>query len=254
MVDDLNISPGHSILDQGCGPGLWTSLLYEKIKPNGRIVGLDIDEDLIGYAAENLIGYAAENLTKQDKEIIDFQVGDFYSLPFVDESFDLVFFGNCFAYVTDHQRVLKEQKRVTKKGVRIALKDFEGSVLVFHPIAPLLMMKVLTSTVLALEEEPPNPPFDNYSGRKLHGLLLKEGLKNVSSKSYAVQIYSPLTPEAKNYIVGNAQWYANKGKAHLSTADFEEWHAYFDLASDQYILDSEEFYFCMLETMAVGEV
>jgi ubiquinone/menaquinone biosynthesis C-methylase UbiE len=122
MVDDLNLKSGDIVLDLGCGPGLWTSLLAEKVKPDGRIVGLDSDTDFIRYASENLV-------KEQSEGIIEFHEGDFHSVPFEDESFDLVFFGNCFAYVTDHQKVLEEQKRVTRKGGRIAVKDFEGSVL-----------------------------------------------------------------------------------------------------------------------------
>jgi SAM-dependent methyltransferase len=46
-VDDLNIKAGDVILDLGCGPGLWTHLLAEKVKPNGRVVGVDFSPDLI---------------------------------------------------------------------------------------------------------------------------------------------------------------------------------------------------------------
>ena len=247
MVDDLNLKQGDIVLDLGCGPGLWTSLLAEKVKPNGRIVGFDSDADFISYASENL--------SKDQSEVsIEFHKGDFRSVPFEDESFDLVFFGNCFAYVTDHQKVLEEQKRVTKRGGRIAVKDFQGSVLVFHPIEPLLTLKVVVAAAQALKEKPPNPSFDNFSGQKLRGFLLKAGLKNVSATSYAVQILPPLTPEARHYITGNAKWYADKGKPYLSKEDFERWYACFDSASDKYILDSEEFYFCMLEIMVIGEV
>ncbi len=107
---------------------------------------------------------------------------------------------------------MEEQKRVTRKGGRIAVKDFQGSVLVVHPIEPLLTLKVVTAAAQALKDNPPNPPFDNFSGQKLRGLLLKAGLKNVSATSYAVQMLPPLTPEAKRYITGNAKWYADKGR------------------------------------------
>ena len=53
-VDNLNLKPGDVVLDLGCGPGLWTHLLAEKVKPNGRVVGLDFSQNLINYAMENL--------------------------------------------------------------------------------------------------------------------------------------------------------------------------------------------------------
>ena len=64
----------------------------------------------------------------------------------------------------------------------------------------------------------------------------------------------PLAPEVKRHIRGWATWYSDKGKTYLSTKDFEQWQAYFDPAADEYILDSEDLYFCVLDIMAVGEV
>lgn len=247
MVEDLNLKPGDVVLDLGCGPGLWTPMLAEKIKPNGRIVGIDINSDFINYTSENL---AKEPL----KDIIEFHKGDFYALPFEDESFDVVFCGNCFAYVTDHSRMLKEQKRMTKKGGKIAIKDFEGSVLVVHPVDPQLTLKVVAAVAQSLKENPPDPQFDNFSGQKLRGFLLKAGLKNVSTTSYAIQILPHLTPEAKRYISGNAKWYADTAEPYLSKDDLEQWHSHFDPTSDKYILNLEEFYFCMLEILVIGEV
>ncbi len=247
MVDDLNLKPGDVALDLGCGPGLWTLLLAEKVKPNGRVIGLDFSPDLINYAVENL---KKEPL----KDIIEFREADFYAIPFEDDVFDLTFFGNCFAYVTDAFKVLEEQKRVTKKGGRVAAKDFDGAIIIFHPIEPQLSLRVLAATAQGLRENPPEPLFDNYVGRKLHGLLLQAGFKDVSTTSYAIQKLSPLTPEAKRYIAGNAEWYANIGSPLLSEEDLQQWRAHFDPTSDKYILDLEEFYFCMLEVLTVGTV
>jgi ubiquinone/menaquinone biosynthesis C-methylase UbiE len=247
MVEDLNLKSGEIVLDLGCGPGLWTHMLAEKVKPDGRIIGLDSNRAFLNYALKN-------NKKGQFKKIVEFHEGNFYSLPFEKETFDLVLFGNCISYVKEYQKVLKEQKRVTKKGGRIAVRDFEGSVLVIHPIEPLLTMKVLTAAAQALKDNPPDPFFDNFPGQKLRGHLVKAGLKKISCFSYAVHALPPLTSEEKRYIIGWLKWYSDKGKAYLSTEDLEQWLAYFDPCSDEYILDSDEFYFCALDIMAIGEV
>ncbi len=215
------------------------------MKPNGRVVGLDFSPDLINYAVENLEKDPLSN-------IIEFRKDDFHDASFDNDTFDLVFFSNCFAYVTDYFKIIEEMKRVTKNGGRIAGKDFDGGLFIVHPIEPQLSLKILTAAALALKENPLEPPFDNFTGRKLHGLFLQAGLKDVSTKSYAIQKLSPLIPEAKRYIAGNAEWHAKIGTPYLSEEDLKQWRTHFDPNSDNYILDLEEFYFCMLEVLTIG--
>lgn len=246
-VDDLNLKPGDVVLDLGCGPGLWTHLLAEKVKPNGRVIGVDFSPDLINYAVENLKKDTLSN-------IIEFQKENFHDVPFDNDTFDLVFFGNCFAYVTDYIKIMEEMRRVTKKGGRIAAKDFDGGLFIVHPIEPQLSLKILAAAAQVLKENPPEPLFDNFVGRKMQGLFLQAGLKDVSTTSYAIQKLSPLIPEAKRYITGNAEWHAKIGTPYLSEEDLKQWRAHFDPNSDNYILDLEEFYFCMLEVLTVGTV
>ena len=247
MVADLNLAPGDAILDLGCGPGLWTPLFAEKVKPNGRVVGVDVSPELIDYAVSTL---EKEPL----KDIIEFRVADVCAIPFEDNSFDTLFCGNCFAYLTNHLKVLEEQKRVTKKGGRVVAKEFDDGLIILHPIDPHLSLKVMAAVAQGLKENPRDPPFDNFAGRKLHGMFLQAGFKDVSTVPYAIQKVSPLKAYAKRYITGNAEWYAQIGAPYLSEEDLQRWEAHFDPNSDEYILDLEEFYFCMVEMITVGAV
>lgn len=246
-IESLDLKKGDVVLDLGCGPGLWTRLLADKVKPNGRVVGIDFSTDLINYAVRSM-----EN-DPLDK-IIEFRNADFYDIPFSENTFDFVFFGNCLAYVTDYFKVLEEVKRVTKNGGRIAVKDFDGGLFIVYPMDPELSLKVLAAAAKSLKENPPEPLFDNFMGRKIHGILMEAGFKDVDTKSYAIQKLFPLIPEAKRYISGNAEWHAKIGSPYLSEEDLISWRKYFDPESDSYILDNEEFYFCMLEIMTTGTI
>lgn len=245
MVEDLNIRPGDIILDLGCGPGLWALLLANKVKPNGRVIGIDSDPEFIAYAQKNL----NDNPLKR---FIDFQEGDFHAIPFKESSFDVVIFGNCFAYADNITTVLEEKKRVAKPGGRIVGKHWENTITIFYPIDTHFLLKVQTAAARALEEKLVDSPIDNFFGKKMHGLFLKAGLEDVYTKTYAIQRAYPLTPEAKRYIKIKANWLAEVAKPCLTEKDFQQWNSYFDPAFKDYILDQEDFFFLTVEMQTVG--
>ena len=71
--------PGEKVLDIGCGTGATTAELAHKVGPQGRVLGVDISEALVGAAR----GHNLANAT--------FEVGDAASFPFETAAFDLVF-------------------------------------------------------------------------------------------------------------------------------------------------------------------
>jgi ubiquinone/menaquinone biosynthesis C-methylase UbiE len=247
MVESFNIKPGDIVLDLGCGPGLWTSALAEKVKPNGKVIGVDSTPELLNFAIKNL---------EKDplKHLIEFKKSDFHEIPFRSDMFDFIFFGNCFAYVEDHFKVIEEMKRAAKPGGRVAAKDFDGGLFIVHPIDPCLTLRVLSASAQSLKEKPIEPKFDNFTGRIMHGLFVKAGFKDVTTTSYAIQKLSPLSPEVKHYIAGNAEWLVKTGSPYLSEEDAQQWRSHFDPNSENYVLDLQEFYFCMLEIITIGTV
>lgn len=246
MVDDLCLKPGAVVLDSACGPGLWAKLFMQRAGPTGRVVGLDFSADLIAYAREHV----AEDCGGT----IDLILGDFASLPFDDALFELVFLGNCFCYVSDMGAIVEEHKRVTRPDGRVVSKEFDGGSVIFHPVDPALTLKVLAGAAQALEADITGDRFDNFVGRKMHGVFLRKGFKDVVTRTYAIQKVAPLSEGSKRYISANADWYGRRAAAYLTADERRRWDRAFDRDSDEYVLDREDFYFCMTETVTVGTV
>ena len=245
MVDDFDLQAGDTVLDLGCGPGLWTAMFAEKVGLKGKVVGVDFSPELIDYGCECLRASPLEDTA-------DFALADFYAVPFADASFDVVFFGNCCAYVTDVPALFQEHRRVTKPGGRVIAKEFDGGAVIFHPMDPHLLLKVLEGAARRLVEDPSEPYFDNFVGRKMHGNFKAAGFHDVSTTTYAIQKVATLNEETKRYVMENGEWYERLTAHYLSDKDARRWSAAFEPASPSCILEREDFYFCMVELVTVG--
>ncbi len=91
------------VLDLGCDSWYGSA---ELIKLGANIVqAVDIDEEAIVFAKKN---YAAKNLL--------FTVSDAKSLPFKNQSFDVIVSFEVIEHIKDYRRYLKEVLRVLKKN------------------------------------------------------------------------------------------------------------------------------------------
>jgi len=94
---------GQSILDIGCGTGHF-SFWFHSLKL--KVVGIDISPDMLRVAR----GMAkAKN--------IKFIKGDAYSLPFSDNSFDMVVLITTLEFLAQPEQALREAFRVCRKKV-----------------------------------------------------------------------------------------------------------------------------------------
>jgi ubiquinone/menaquinone biosynthesis C-methylase UbiE len=208
-------------------------------------VALDFSPELIDYARVTLAGDPVG-------DVVDLVLGEFNLLPFDGAGFDAVFLGNCFCYIDDIPAVLERHKRVTKVGGRVISKEFDGGAVIFHPVDPTLTLKVLTGTAQALANQAGPSGFDNFVGRKMHGMFLQAGFTAVSTRSYAIQKLAPLSPATKRYIRSNAEWYGRMALPHLSSDERCRWADAFDPTSQACVLNRADFYFAMIETVTEG--
>jgi ubiquinone/menaquinone biosynthesis C-methylase UbiE len=245
IVTDLDLHKGYTVLDAGCGPGLWLSLLSEGIGRSGRIVGYDLDYRYLRHAQE-LHG------EQQGHPSTIFVQGDFAAIPFRTKSFDLVFSCNALLYHPAPLELLRNVCALTKPGGRIAVVHFDDAMTCYYPIEPELTLRVLTATAEALRGTSSDTHYDNYLGRKLHSLFIESGLINVKTLIHPIFRHAPLDEHIEKHIKGIAHWQARVGAAYLDDETQQTWLSYFDLKSPNYVLKDSRFSFYTVEFLTMG--
>jgi ubiquinone/menaquinone biosynthesis C-methylase UbiE len=102
-----NINENSTVLDLACGAG--TTSLYLSEKYGCKVQGIDISERLIADANTRL----AES---KNPDRIRFDIGDARSLPYPDNTFDVVIAQAFFVLIDDKEKALTEIYRVLKPG------------------------------------------------------------------------------------------------------------------------------------------
>jgi SAM-dependent methyltransferase len=106
MVDEIQLKPGMSILDLGCGPGLYCQRLA---KFGMKVTGIDFSEASVSYAKKQ---------ASTEKLLIDYRLQNY--LEFTEEDrFDaaLLIYGDyCALSPVDRQQLLKVVRRSLTKG------------------------------------------------------------------------------------------------------------------------------------------
>ena len=132
VLDGSGIGPGTAVLDCGCGAGRFVSLATER---GADVAGIDAAKDLVEIAASR-------------SPRADLRVGDIESLPWTDDSFDVVAGFSSFQFADDHTRALAEARRVSRGGVWVAVPTRlteSGIPQVFTPLMALFSPDVLPS-------------------------------------------------------------------------------------------------------------
>ena len=103
------------VLDLGSGAGFDAILAAKKVGNKGKIIGLDMSEEMIRKAKENAGRYGYQN--------VEFKLGDIENIPIEANTIDVII-SNCVINLSPNkEKVFSEAYRVLKNGGKMFVSD-----------------------------------------------------------------------------------------------------------------------------------
>jgi SAM-dependent methyltransferase len=128
LLDRVGVRLGQHAIDLGCGPSGILELLCDRVGPAGRVVGLDLDPDLLALAR----GFAREHGLAN----VEIMEGDARRTGFPASSFDLVHARTLLVNLPDPATVVAEMARLAKPGGWVAGMEPDLPGAVCYPSLP----------------------------------------------------------------------------------------------------------------------
>lgn len=166
MLAQAGLRAGMAVLDLACGPGFITERIAHVVGPEGRVIGLDINPDLLDVARSRPAAAGAAEL--------DFRCMDTYDMALAEASVDFVYARFLFQHLARPQRALAQIRRVLRPGGTVNIVDVDDGILGLWPEPP-----GYAEFTRMVAEAQRRRGGDRLVGRKLGYLLKTAGFSDV---------------------------------------------------------------------------
>ncbi|OUS07822.1 hypothetical protein A9Q96_04785 [Rhodobacterales bacterium 52_120_T64] len=112
LLNRAELIVGEAVLDAACGTGVVARMASDRVGPDAKVVGADINVGMLNVA---------KSKSEEEGKLIDWIEADVGSLPFGDASFDAVFCQQGLQFFPDKLSALKEFRRVLSLSGRCVI-------------------------------------------------------------------------------------------------------------------------------------
>ncbi|NIR87433.1 class I SAM-dependent methyltransferase [Candidatus Bathyarchaeota archaeon] len=110
IVERLKLKPNDAVLVLCCGTGLDFPFLFQKVKNQGILLGVDLSSGMLNQAKKRIAS-----------GVVDVIRSDVAHLPFCDKTFDAVLVSFCLKITPAYEQAIEESARVLKPAGRIGV-------------------------------------------------------------------------------------------------------------------------------------
>jgi len=167
LVETAGARPGERALDVACGTGAVTRLLAERVGPDGKVVGLDVNPGMLAVAR---IAAASGN--------VEWLEGSVVEMPLPDAAFDAVVCQQGLQFFPDKPAALSEMRRVLRRDGRLALSCWRS---VEHSPGYLVLEQALARRIGP--EKAALPPFRFGDADAIRALLAGAGFREIKLRA-----------------------------------------------------------------------
>lgn len=177
LVGDARLRPGMKVLDLGSGTGYPALLAAQTVGSSGRVIGLDL--------AEQMVAAAERKAKRLGLTTVTFRQGDVTRLPFEDRSFDAVTSRFCLMFLPDIPQAVIDIARVLRPGGWLAAAVWSAPDK--NPSISLSMEAI--RKIVDLPPPDPTAPgiFRLAKPGDLSGMVERAGFSDVSESEFAAE-------------------------------------------------------------------
>jgi ubiquinone/menaquinone biosynthesis C-methylase UbiE len=115
LLDRVGIQAGERVLELGPGPGTFTIDAARRVGPEGRIIAMDIQPEMVAQVDKRVREAGLSNVETRGASA--------YELPLDDASVDRAFLVTVLPEISDQGRALAELRRVLKPGGVLSITE-----------------------------------------------------------------------------------------------------------------------------------